>query len=129
MVFATAYFEDVQRSEHVLECLAEIATSVVVQREIGIAVCGIRVVIAQYSLLQYNALSLKLNRLKVVAHFELDACQLSDRGCHVFVHGSCNLKERVDALGVEFKRLIEHTFLEGGFGPAQHVPDVVVLKV
>jgi hypothetical protein len=97
VVLTAAYLQDVKRPEHVLEGLAEIATSMVIKSEVGVAVSSARVVVSEESLLQNDALGLELNCLEEVSKLELNAGQLSNGSGDISVHRACDLKERVNA--------------------------------
>jgi hypothetical protein len=93
VVLAAAYLQNVERPEHILERLAEVATSMVVEGKVGVAVGCAGVVVSEESLLQNDALGLKLNCLEEVSEFELNAGQLSNGCGDISVHRACDLKE------------------------------------
>lgn len=72
MVFTTHYLEDVERAVHILKGLAEVATSVVVQCQVQVAVSTLGVILSEQSLLQDDALGLKFNCLQEVAKLKLN---------------------------------------------------------
>lgn len=76
MVLTRSNLEDVQGTMHVLEGLAEIATSVMVEGKISVVISSLGVVITQNSLLKNDSLSLELNSLEEVSELELNACKL-----------------------------------------------------
>ena len=86
MVLSTSDLQDIERPVHILEALAEVPTSVVVQGQVGIAVSSLRTVRTQQSFLQDYTLCLQFNGLEEISKLELNASQLRNAGCYILVH-------------------------------------------
>ena len=76
MLGAADHFQDGEGLVHVLEGLVEVLARVVVQRQVRVAVSCLRVIQAQDSFLEDDALRLQFNCLQDVPILELNACQL-----------------------------------------------------
>ena len=76
MVVATDYLKDIQGFLDVFEAFGVILAGVVVEAEVGIAICCCWRVVTEDLLLDYQALGLQLYCLQVVAEFELNVGHL-----------------------------------------------------
>ena len=59
------------------------------------------------SLLEDDALGLKLYGLQEVSKLELYTGQFCNAGSYLFVHGTCDLEQCVDALTIKFESSLE----------------------
>ena len=98
MVLSNRGLQDFQRTVEVFESFREVATVVVVHRELCVTESDLWMLKAKNSFLEEHSFGLELDGLQIIAKLELDLCDVLDALCHFFVHGSLHLQEHVDSL-------------------------------